>query len=176
MAGSEEQGERPAEAPGDELEPMGVSGEIGEVLEDLGVSPQDAPRATDRLLQIYSEGTTGDFPPPRMLAGYEQVMPGLANRIVVIAEQAAAAEVRETEAWAEDRRMLIGQRGRGQWMSVTLTLALILAAVVFFAVGNNTAGIAFLGGDVVLVGIALAGGVIDLPRKAPSEDNRDEGP
>lgn len=47
---------------------------------------------------------------------------------------------------------------------------LIVAACVFFAVGNNTAGIAFLGGDVVLVGIALAGGVIDLPRKGSDED------
>lgn len=75
---------------------------------------------------------------------------------------------------AEDRRRLIKQRGRGQWLSFGLTGAIVAAASVFFAVGDKTAGIAFLGSDVILVSIALAGGVVDLPKRRhdDSDDNR----
>jgi len=157
-------------------EPDEPSGEIVEALREVGVTGEDASKLARqvRLAVMSEEMTTGHFPPPGMLERYDKVVPGLADRIIVIAERAAESDLLERSSIADDRRTLVGQRGRGQWLAFGLTAALIVAASVFFALGNNTAGIAFLGSDVFLVGVALLGGTVDLPRRVSSGDDEDE--
>lgn len=143
--------------------PDGARQQIAEVLQHLGVDDSAASEGVRQILAVSEERTSGHFPPPGMLERYDQVLPGCAERIVVIAENAAASQVVEGERLADDRQTLIAQRGRGQFLAFGLTSALIIAAAVFFALGNTTAGIAFLGSDVILVIIALLGGAVELP-------------
>jgi uncharacterized membrane protein len=156
---------------GQGLEP--VVGEVAEVLEELGVPAGSAPEAAEHILAI-SENTRGPFPPPAMLQAYEQTLPGMADRIVVMAEKSLEAEPADVRAIGRDRREVIKQRGRGQLLSVAITAVVLVAACIFFATGNNTAGIAFLGSDVILVSIALAGGYVSFPQRG-RWDAEDEG-
>lgn len=75
-------------------------------------------------------------------------MPGLAERIVRITEsQTVDASVREDKL--VDAEISTGKTGQG-W-AIFLSMVCIIAAIVFFALGNNIAGGAFLGMPLVML-------------------------
>lgn len=77
-----------------------------------------------------------------MLAQYEQVVPGLAERIVSMAETVATGDIktRDKLADAEIERARIGQ-----YLAFLLTLIALGAAIYFFVAGNDVAGACLLG-------------------------------
>lgn len=88
----------------------------------------------------------GVLPPPGVLTEYEAILAGIAERLMSLAEQSAAARldrVRET-THAEVRYARVGLR-----IALALTVA-AFAAVVFFARGNNVAGVACRGMPLVV--------------------------
>jgi uncharacterized membrane protein len=88
----------------------------------------------------------GPIPPPQWLQGYEQIVPGSADRLIVLAEDEAV-----------HRRGV--ERAEGFYKMLSLVFAFILAAVVlgagiyFVATGRSVAGLTLL----VVQVVALAG-------------------
>jgi uncharacterized membrane protein len=76
------------------------------------------------------------------------VLPGAAERIVQMAENAASVR---NDALRDTTNAEIHYAKSGQSLAFVLTAIAIVAAVVFFALGNNVAGCAFLGLPVVML-------------------------
>lgn len=64
----------------------------------------------------------GPLPPPEMLARYEEICPGFAERTLAMAERnAAARQINETAVITSN----IKHEGQGQWMAFILALAFL---------------------------------------------------
>ena len=83
-----------------------------------------------------------------MLAQYEELLPGAAERILVMAEKAATGEIDTADRLATAE--IEGAR-LGQSLAFALTLFAFIAAVTFFALGNIVAGVAFTSVPVVML-------------------------
>ncbi len=92
-------------------------------------------------LQVTA-GWSAPLPQPRVLAEFEKVLPGAAERIM------RAFESSTTDAAARDDKIVesrtwVAKTGAG-WAFFFL-LVMIAAAIVFFARGNNQAGMTMIG-------------------------------
>ncbi len=96
----------------------------------------------------------GPVPPPQWLTGYEQLVPGSANRLIVLAEDEAV-----------HRRGVERSESRYKMSSLVfafiLALIVLIAGIYFVAAGESIAGLILLVTEVV----ALAG--VLLTRKLP---------
>jgi len=91
---------------------------------------------------------SGPLPSPGTLAEYEKVMPGLANRIVELAEKEQA------HRHEMQRSTVVGGISiatRGQRYGLVSVLAVLAVAGVLVALGHETAGAVLAGADLVSV-------------------------
>ncbi len=88
------------------------------------------------------------MPPPGVLRGYDEVMPGLAKRIVDMTEKTITGHIDRDDKLADAEVRLATT---GQIMAFVITLAALSAAIAFFAAGNAVAGIALTSLPVVLL-------------------------
>jgi uncharacterized membrane protein len=88
------------------------------------------------------------MPSPRILAQYEQVQAGLAERIMAMAETAATGDIRTRDklASAEIECARIGQS-----LAFFLTLIALSGAIWFFAIHNDVAGGVLLSVPVIML-------------------------
>jgi len=100
------------------------------------------------LVQLEQRQWSGPLPPPATLYQYELVQPGLAERIIAMAETTATGEIkiRDKLATAE-----IDQARTGQALAFLLTIAALGAAIYFFAVHDLVAGGALLSFPVIML-------------------------
>ena len=77
------------------------------------------------------------MPAPAVLAQYEQIQPGLAERIVAMAETAVTGDIRTRDKVAD---AAIARARAGQIMAFSLTLIALCAAVLFFVFNKPVAG------------------------------------
>ncbi len=153
-------------------------GEVSEVVVDdavLAEIVEDKGDTTDSqvVLELYEdhhEEYFGPIPDPTALAQYENVMPGMADRLVTMEEEKAKneiklAEIRVTNEVATtakladadianteklvDAEIFTGKRGQNQ--AYSLALIAFTASVVFFALGNPYAGTVLLSFPVVIL-------------------------
>lgn len=136
-----------------------------EALDALNELPVDKRQAiVNSIIAMERESFSGPIPHPRLLKGYEEVMPGSAERILAMAE-------REQAHMAErDNRIVTGSLGstkRGQWMGFTIAL--------LFCAASTALG---LMGQPVLAGIIGGGTLVSLVtvfvtnKPAPPNDPR----
>jgi uncharacterized membrane protein len=82
---------------------------------------EEAPRIAARIVQqrkiSRSSRWQGPLPRPDDLAQYEQILPGLANRIVAMAEDALEGQVYSEKTLAKGD---VDSVRRGQWMAFAL--------------------------------------------------------
>jgi uncharacterized membrane protein len=83
-----------------------------------------------------------------VLAQYNQIVPGSAERILIMAEKSATGEIDTADRLAAAQ---IEVAKRGQVLAFGLTLVAFAAAIVFFALGNRWAGVAFTSVPVVML-------------------------
>lgn len=102
----------------------------------------------DIQVLLEQQQWSGPLPPPAALYQYEQVQPGLAERIVAMAETAATGEIKTQDRLATAE---IERAQSGQAMAFVLTLIAIGAAIYFFVVHNPIAGAAFLSFPVLML-------------------------
>jgi uncharacterized membrane protein len=107
-----------------------------------------SPEITEAVRLEVERQWHGPLPRPEVLAQYEQLLPGSAERILVMAEKAATGEIDTADRLASAE--IEGAR-TGQILAFTLTLFAFAAAVVFFALGNRWAGVAFTSVPVVML-------------------------
>lgn len=116
-------------------------------------------------LQVAAYTHSGPLPDVREYAGYEQVLPGAAERILRMAEEsntavahAMHADARATEAAAESVREDGRAIRRGQYIFGGLSMLLIVAVIVMSVLGSGWAAAV-----VALCGMVTAYGVIVRP-------------
>jgi uncharacterized membrane protein len=103
--------------------------------------------ATEAAVQVLRQWS-GPMPDPATLRGYEEVLPGAAERILQMAEVAAKGhhEINLKLAEAEISSARVGRN-----LAFLLALVALVAAIGFFAVGNLVAGGLLLSTPVVLM-------------------------
>lgn len=110
---------------------------------------------------IRSESTahTGWLPTPQFMREYDQLLPGLAERIVAMPEREQAFRHRATESIVQRDYKL---RATGQVMGMT-ALVLLLAFCVFLAFWGAPTAAATVAGTVIIgtVGVFVTGQIVD---------------
>lgn len=118
-----------------------------EILVDALVERIDKNPSTE-IKQIIAEAHfSGPIPPPSMLAGYDEALPGSAERII------AMAESRQSHRQDMERiaiKASIGIDKRGQVFALIVSLAIILGSMSLIALGHEISGS-------VLAGTSLTG-------------------
>lgn len=128
---------------------------------------RDARRLAEQLTALQVSKTTltqhsGPLPHPDVLAGYEKLVPGLADRIVRMAESESAhrrdLESRFLNAQIEDNKTDRLIEGRGQVCALIVALVTIIGGFVIIGTGHAMAGSLLSGGTLLtLVGIFIYG-------------------
>jgi uncharacterized membrane protein len=108
-----------------------------------------------RVLQIVSH--TGPMPPPEQLREYESVLPGLADRIVQMAER------EQNQRHAMQRATILGSQEitkRGQQYGLAVAVIVLVVAMILVLTGHDKAGMVLASVDLVsLVAVFVVGRV-----------------
>lgn len=113
---------------------------IEEVRRVIGEDPEaDTDMMLRRITSVVAEYTNGPLPPPSMLKGYEEVLPGAADRIFTLMEQQSAHR-QKLERTALDRGSR--SRDRGQILAFVLCALVIVGGFVAIYLGQSLAGMA----------------------------------
>jgi uncharacterized membrane protein len=120
-------------------------------------------------LQVQLESKwQGPMPPPRILAEYDQVQAGLAERIVSMAETVTTGSIKTQDKLADAE---IERARTGQALAFLLTVVALGASIWFFAVHDPIAGGAFLSFPVIMLIRSFLPG-----RDQPPPPGRDDPP
>src|SRR5690606_39448599 len=118
------------------------------------------------------------LPPPSELAAFDEIQPGFAERIMVMAEEQAKhrkqLEMKAVDAEIEDARSVRTQFRRGQIFGLIIAVLGLISAVLIAAVNQTSGGAAtasIVGGSTVLglVGVFVIG-------RLPTSRHREESP
>lgn len=140
-----------------------------------GHTPEDEPRETEfapesspgnNLSHIQRHEFSGPLPPPALLRGYEDVVPGLGKTIVEMAQKAQdhaieceREELRQRTVELEHIAQAVQDdaafRRRAQYLSAGLGVAVLLciAALGFFGLGGTAGTVAVVFGGVIAAGL-----------------------
>lgn len=138
------------------------SRELDNFVEEVEAKVIENPEILERMLDkpeimelVVQHGFQGPVPPPGMLLQYNEVVPGLANRLVELTEKEQA----HRHKWMDGNLGLkSGMVKRGQWMAFTLSLLILLMAFFFANKGNTTfAGILVAVDLIGLASVFIAG-------------------
>ena len=141
--------ENPFASPTDKL-PIKTVLDKPEVLDKL---PQEL-----RLSVIEAASFSGPLPPPSMYRGYDEVLPGSAERILAMAEK----EQNHRIGWENDAlKASVRDTGRGQWFGLIIAMVCIGAST-FLAINGHHAVAGILGG---VSAITLVGHFIQRKKK-----------
>lgn len=140
--------------------------ELNEVLDTLN------PYQRKIILQQI-QSFSGPIPHPELLAGYERVQPGLAERIVSMAEKEQAAQLECDKAYVEGP---IKATRRGQWMGFVIAILFALASTALGILGKTAVAITLGGGTLVtLVTIFVTNRPVRSEKKSlPREESRSD--
>jgi uncharacterized membrane protein len=107
------------------------------------------PRLREQYAELVevTQSYTGPIP-PSVLREYDDLVPGFAQRYLLMTERAVTGHIDRDDKLAE-AEVDLGKTG--QALAFGLTLIAMTAAIVFFAVGNNVAGLAFLSVPLLLL-------------------------
>jgi uncharacterized membrane protein len=109
-------------------------------------------KATASVMSASMEQFSGPMPHPGHLAKYEEICPGAAHRILLMAEQEAehrrVCEIKIVDAQVEDVKRGHIESKRGQLCALTIVLvALIVSGIVVYA-GHPIAGSCISGASI----------------------------
>lgn len=96
----------------------------------------------EKIVSVVRQDFTGPLPHPSILAGYDQVVPGSAERILVMAEKQLEHRI-ETESFLVKEQM--NRLGRGQHYALIICLSALIVALILGLTGHETSA-AIIGG------------------------------
>ncbi len=110
----------------------------------------------------------GPIPPPDLLAGYESITPGFANRILKMTEDQSthrySLETKSIDADIAIRNRMMNERRTGQYMAFMIALLFAASGVYLISKGIKIEGLIF--GGVGLVPVIYA----FIPKKDASDN------
>jgi uncharacterized membrane protein len=133
------------------VQPGAVPISGAQLLGPFGVS-LGAPGLAVQQLQLWQ----GQFPPPDAVEHYEQLLPGVFDRIVRMAEEQSAASISGT---TEARKLLQSDTARGQWLGWSLAVLAIASAVLLGMTNHPAVATVLVAVPVMSVAVALINGV-----------------
>jgi|GEM_PF-2449477 uncharacterized membrane protein len=147
------------------------SAEIEKALSNV-VPAAELPGTVKRIERIfYAEHHKGPLPPSRQLAEYEKILPGLAERIVHMAEE------EQKHRHHCDTSIVKAQTAlplRGQWFGVSIMVLLVACALIALLVAKSVWGAAlFLTPAAIAVSTALITGQIRFASEDKDENDSD---
>ena len=104
---------------------------------------------------MQAQAFSGPIPPASELAYYEQIIPGLADRIVGMAESNA------THRQGMEKAVVVGNiaaQKRGQVFAFILALIVVIVGTVLVYQGKTNAGLWLILGDIVALAAVFLGG------------------
>jgi len=102
-----------------------------------------------------SETFAGPLPPPEALARYNEILPGLAERIVAMAERQSQHRQGLEKTVIESRTR---NESRGQTFAFILALVIAVGSITLIATGKPIAGLSLLVAELVaLTGVFIYG-------------------
>lgn len=110
--------------------------------------PADLGAAMIKVESMFS----GPLPPPEVLAGYDEIVPGMAERLLVKFEKQADHRM------SLEKRVIDGDVRRswaGLLLGFTFGVALLVASVYMIANGFAVAGIIVIATELVAIAVAL---------------------
>lgn len=131
-------------------------------LEKLGAEIAKNPEAAAEIIQ-HTYSYSGPLPSPEMLQQYEDLQPGLADRIVTMAEK-------EQGNRHKVQQRILGIASRGQWFGLVLGLATLFTAAALIIGGYPVAGIVAL-----VTGIGVIAGAFLVSVRRSSKGGSDRG-
>jgi uncharacterized membrane protein len=149
--------------------------ELDHFVEEVEAQVIKNPEILERMLDkpeimelVVQHAFQGPIPPPAMLAQYNEVVPGLANRLVVLTEKEQA----HRHKWMDGNLALkSGTVKRGQWMAFILAIIILFMAFFFANKGDTTfAGILVTLDLVGLASIFIAGRVGKKDNENPDSE------
>jgi uncharacterized membrane protein len=121
------------------------------VSESVEPAPPDVAEATYTAIRAH----IGPLPPPEVLARYERLLPGSAERLFQMVERDQTHRF-SLEHKIVDREARVAMMG--QVFGLLVALAVLAVAIVAIQAGNATAGAALSAVDIVgLAGVFVAG-------------------
>ena len=146
--------------------------------------PIDPPPPDERGVPRFvsrSVAHIGPLPPPEILHDYETIHPGLAERIIRMAEQEAAQrhamESKAIDAQVEDLTSSRAQIKRGQIFGLVICLTAILSGAIVAGLGKQWAGAAIgAGGLAGLVTAFIVGRRDEVPAEPTISTERTSAP
>jgi uncharacterized membrane protein len=116
-----------ADEPPDEVE------QLPELVIEGEATEETARQVADRAIQLVTTRFSGPLPPPAVLQAYDDMSPGLADRIVAMAEREQEHRHNlEDRAFNEDSKL--GKRG--QILAFIIAFAGLVAAVILGLTGQ----------------------------------------
>ena len=150
--------------------------ELADGLAEYDVLPPEE-RAEHRrvfLQRLVTEATVGPIPPPSMLAGYEDILPGAADRIFAMAEN---QQVHRHELENKAMKANTEAEKRGTYAGAFIATLVILCSTVLIAMGKSAEGLSMVLPSLgVLVGLFLheqAVGKKELSEKQEQADSNE---
>ena len=104
-----------------------------------------------KTVQLQQQITTGPLPPPEVLEGYDQIIPGAAERIVAMAEKEQA---HSHQMEKDCIRFTVEEEKRGQRYGLAIAIIAITASLVVSFLGDPVTA-SVIGGTTV-VGLTAA--------------------
>ena len=100
----------------------------------------------DRLLTRSVQAFSGPLPPPLAVREYDDIIPGGAERILVMAEKEQSHR-HENESLISKETMKL--RGKGQNFALFISLAVLATAIYFGSIGQGTIAAVIVTIDIV---------------------------
>jgi len=129
---------------------------------------------TPQQQTITQVAFTGPLPPPSSLKEYDSVLPGLAERIVTMAEaEARHRHDMDKEATRQNELIInkeFSERRIGQFMGLGIAAIAIGAAI--FAIAHGAEKAAMVIGGTTVVGLATVFVVGRFKKETPSTDSK----
>ena len=128
----------------------------------MSTKPQRQPQVENCEQIVIAQQFSGPIPPPNVLAQYDDIVPGAAERILKMAENQAAARIRVEEKVVDNEIRATKNIVRSSYLGIFFAFAsiIILAALAYFAMINDYPAVA----TGIIVAMASVAGVFILFR------------
>jgi uncharacterized membrane protein len=120
----------------------------GELAQKVVDSFEESPEARRELIEVVQTEAmfAGPLPPPQILSGYEQIMPGAAERIFKMAEANNSANIGFAE---KSMRHEFVYKVAGLFCGIIALIGLVAGATYCASIGANKVAYAMLGVGIV---------------------------
>ncbi|GLB46366.1 hypothetical protein WR164_03450 [Philodulcilactobacillus myokoensis] len=114
------------------------------------------PNLQHRLIKIQETRTSSPFPNPKMLKGYNEINPGIANKIIDSGIEESKYRRNLQKSYFEIRKKnaesLNDSRRRREWFAFVIAIILVLSTIILLFTNHYIAGTLSGFGSLALVG------------------------